>query len=122
MVTALVRIDWARALRFVAQAVLALGVQGAGAEEWRAIEAAGRPAEPVVAVAASSLTNFAMASGGVVRWWRDGLLGPPESAAFPGVRDVAFGPSGALWVGGAEGLWRWRPDGRPERRALRGDR
>jgi len=88
---------------------------------WQRIDAGGRPADPLVAVARTGQGDVAIAAGGVVRWWRDGLFVAPERAALEGVRDLAFGPDDALWIGGASGLWRWTRDGRPERRPLRGD-
>ena len=88
---------------------------------WQRVDAGGRPADPLIAVARSAQGDVAVGAGGVVRWWSDGLALAPARAALQGVRDLAFGPNGALWIGGATGLWRWAPGGRPERRPLRGD-
>ncbi|MEM9177305.1 MAG: hypothetical protein AAGC67_18990, partial [Myxococcota bacterium] len=107
--------------------MLVLGVSSAepaiasGAERsWRPVTAGARPAEPLIAAAVSDRHGFATASGGSVRWWSvDG--GPIERAALDDVRDLAFGPDGALWIGSATGLFRWAPGGRPVRRPLRGD-
>ena len=92
-----------------------------GAGGWRPAVWGARPAEPLIAVAASSRAGLAFASGGVVRWWQAEAGGGSEAAALPDVRDVAFGPRDVLWIATGEGLFRWEGGARPERRSLRGD-
>lgn len=88
---------------------------------WHPAHWAARPSEPLIAVAGSTHDGWAVASGTGVRWWRSEGAGSIEGAAVDEVRDLAFGPDGALWIGTGVGLFRWEHGGRPLRRTLRGD-
>ncbi len=88
---------------------------------WRPAAWDARPGEPLVAVAVSPHAGSAVASGGTVRWRRADAGGSLERAAMEDLRDLAFGPDDALWIGTATGLFRWEKGARPTRRGLRGD-
>lgn len=101
--------------------LMAVAPGGVFADSWRRVDAGGRPGNVLAAVARSARGQLAVAADDRVRWWPSGFARPAETFAIEGVRDLAFGPSGALWIGSSGGLWRWEAGARPVRRPLRGD-
>lgn len=96
----------------------ATGIAAAGQGEafrWHRVEGGFGRGGMARAIALGGAGDRAIGDQGGVTWWRDAER---HRADLPPVRDLVFSDPDTLWVGTADGLYRWRRDGRPERRRL----